>query len=203
MQSPQFAGSASTAFSQPLSLLESQSRHSPLHFGSHALLRQLLVVTCAARLTSHSFPQPPQLVRDVLVSVSQPLNLFVSHVSQGAMQLGVHALDEHELLVTWAGAVSSQILPQPLQLALSVAVLVVQPFCGLLAREVGPEARWQTGARVAARAAGIGRGAGGRAHAAVVLVGLQVGFAAITQVGVAVLVVGGAGVEGAAACLAV
>ena len=132
LQSPQFAGSASTAFSQPLSLLESQSRHSPLHFGSHALLRQLLVVTCAARLTSHTFPQPPQLVRDVLVSVSQPLNLFVSHVSQGAMQLGVHALDEHELLVTWAGAVSSQILPQPLQLALSVAVLVVQPFWGLL-----------------------------------------------------------------------
>jgi hypothetical protein len=139
-QAPQLVRLFAVSVSQPLLLLPSQSAKLPVHTGAQVPDTHV-VVPCAL---VQEVPQAPQLVRVVLMFVSQPFERLPSQSAKPAKQVGAHAPAEH-VAVPFALV---QLLPQPPQLPVLVLRFASQPFCGLPSQFANPEL--QVGAQVPA-----------------------------------------------------
>jgi hypothetical protein len=111
------------AISQPLEASPSQLPKPALHAMAHALALQEGVPLLAL----HAWPQAPQLVRLLLVSVSQPLFLLPSQSLNVPAHTGTHA-PATQVVPPLAFV---QTLPHAPQFALLVPRFVSHPLAGL------------------------------------------------------------------------
>ncbi len=120
---PQFNGLALMSTSQPLAMLLSQSAKPVAHCARH--IPAMHTGTVPGIVEAHTLPQAPQLAKEVRVSTSQPLALFMSQSTKPAMQLEPQAPAVH-VGVALLGA--TQRSPQRPQLDTSLVSAVSQPL---------------------------------------------------------------------------